>query len=62
MKVLGIPPTGSVVDVPLVQGVYLLMGGETLTPEVVMDAAALTEICTPAVAVAGGAGSVTGIE
>ena len=29
------------------------MGGETLTPEVVLDAAALTEVRTPAVAVAG---------
>lgn len=53
VKVLGIQPAGSVVDVPLVQGSYLLMGGETLTPDVVMDAAALTEIRTPAVAVAG---------
>lgn len=49
MKVLGIPPAGSVFDVPLVQGFYLPMGGETLTPEVVMDAAALTEIRTPAI-------------
>lgn len=53
VKVLGIQPAGSEIDVPLVQGSYLLMGGETLTPEVVMDAAALTEIRTPAVAVAG---------
>ena len=53
VKVLGIQPAGSDVDVPLVQGSYLLMGGETLTPEVVMDAAALTEIRTSAVAVAG---------
>ena len=53
VKVLGIQPAGSQVDVPLVQGSYLLMGGETLTPEVVMDAAALTEARTPAVAVAG---------
>ena len=53
VKVLGIQPAGSRVDVPLVQGAYLLMGGETLTPEVVMDAAALTEVRTPAVAVAG---------
>ena len=53
VKVLGIQPAGSAVDVPLVQGSYLLVGGETLTPEVVMDAAALTEIRTPAVAVAG---------
>ena len=44
---------GSTVDVPLVQGSYLLMGGQTLTPKAVMDAAALTEIRTPAVAVAG---------
>ena len=53
VKVLGIQPTGSEIDVPLVQGAYLLMGGETLTPEVVLDAAALTEIRTSAVAVAG---------
>ena len=53
VKVLGIQPAGSEIDVPLVQGAYLLMGGETLSPEVVMDAAALTEIRTPAVAVAG---------
>lgn len=43
----------SELDVPLVQGSYLLMGGDTLTPEVVMDVAALTEVRTPAVAVAG---------
>ena len=53
VKVLGIQPARSDVDVPLVQGSYLLMGGDTLTPEVVMDAAALTEVRTPAVAVAG---------
>ena len=53
VKVLGIQLAGSDVDVPLVQGSYLLMGGETLTTEVVMDAAALTEIRTSAVAVAG---------
>lgn len=53
VKVLGIQPAGSRVDVPLVQGSYLLMGGQTLTPEVVMDAAALTEVRTTAVAVAG---------
>ncbi|WP_070473599.1 ornithine cyclodeaminase family protein [Corynebacterium sp. HMSC05H05] len=53
VKVLGIQPVGSTVDVPFVQGSYLLMSGETLTPEVVMDAAALTEIRTAAVAVAG---------
>ena len=53
VKVLGIQPAGSTVDVPPVQGSYLLMGGETLSPEVVMDAAALTEVRTPAVAVAG---------
>lgn len=53
VKVLGIQPAGSQVDVPLVQGSYLLMGGQTLTPEWVIDAAALTVLRTPAVAVAG---------
>ena len=53
VKALGIQPPGSDVEVPLVQGSYLLMGGETLTPEVIMDAAALTEVRTLAVAVAG---------
>lgn len=53
VKVLGIQPAGSELDAPLVQGSYLLMGGQTFTPEVVMDAAALTEVRTPAVAVAG---------
>ena len=53
VKVLGIQPAESDIDVPLVQGSYLLMGGQTLTPEVVMDAAALTEVRTPAVAMAG---------
>ena len=53
VKVLGIQPPGSSVDVPLVQGSYLLMGDETLTPEWLIDAAALTTLRTPAVAVAG---------
>ena len=53
VKALGIQPAGSDGVVPQVQGSYLLMGGDTLTPEVVMDAAALTEVRTPAVAVAG---------
>ena len=53
VKVLGIQPAGSTVDMPLVQGSYLLMGGEMLTPEVVMDAATLTDIRASAVAVAG---------
>lgn len=54
---LGIQPVGSAVDVPLVQGSYLLIGGEALTPEVVMDAAALTDVRTPAVVVATSAGN-----
>lgn len=53
VKVLGIQPAGSELDVPLVQGAYLLMGGQTLTPEYLIDAAALTAVRTPAVAVAG---------
>ena len=40
-------------DVPFIQGSYLLMGGKTLTPEWVIDAAALTTLRTPAVSVAG---------
>lgn len=52
VKVLGIQPEGSDEDVPLVQGSYLLMGAKTLTPECVMDAAALTALRTPAVSVA----------
>lgn len=52
VKVLGIQPPGSTVDVPLIQGSYLLMGGETLTPEWLIDAAALTTLRIPAVAVA----------
>ena len=42
VKVLGIQPAGSTVEVPLVQGAYLLMGGTTLTPQLLIDAAALT--------------------
>lgn len=53
VKVLGIQPAGSTIDVPLVQGAYLLMGGETLTPQWLIDAAALTTLRTPAVSVAG---------
>ena len=53
VKVLGIQPTDSDVDVPFIQGAYLLMGGKTLTPEWVIDAAALTTLRTPAVSVAG---------
>ena len=52
VKVLGIQPEGSDEDVPLVQGSYLLMGGKTLTPECIIDAAALTALRTPAVSVA----------
>lgn len=53
VKVLGIQPSGSALDVPLVQGAYLLMGGETLSPQLLIDAAALTTLRTPAVSVAG---------
>lgn len=53
VKVLGIQPAGSTIDVPLVQGAYLLMGGETLTPQWLIDAAALTTLRTPAASVAG---------
>lgn len=53
VKVLGIQPPDSAEQVPLVQGSYLLMGGRTLTPELLLDAASLTRLRTPAVAVAG---------
>lgn len=53
VKVLGIQPAGSTIDVPLVQGAYLLMGSKTLTPQWLIDAAALTTHRTPAVSVAG---------
>lgn len=53
VKVLGIQPAGSDVDVPLVQGSYLLMGGRTLSPRMLIDAASLTTLRTPAVTVAG---------
>lgn len=53
VKVLGIQPASSTIDVPFAQGSYLLMGGEMFTPEVVMDASALTEIRMPTAAVAG---------
>ncbi|WP_157731402.1 ornithine cyclodeaminase family protein [Corynebacterium glaucum] len=53
VKILGIQPPGSTEQVPLVQGSYLLMGGRTLTPELLLDAASLTRLRTPAVAVAG---------
>lgn len=53
VKVLGIQPPDSAEQVPLVQGSYLLMGGKTLTPEILLDAASLTQLRTPAVAIAG---------
>ncbi|MEH0147897.1 ornithine cyclodeaminase family protein [Corynebacterium sp. Q4381] len=53
VKVLGIQPPGSTEQVPLVQGSYVLMDGRTLTPEMLIDAAALTTLRTPAVSVAG---------
>lgn len=53
VKILGIQPPGSTGDVPLVQGSYLLMGGRTLTPELLLEAASLTRLRTPAVSIAG---------
>lgn len=52
VKILGIQPTGSTEDVPLVQGSYLLMGAKTLTPHTLIDATSLTALRTPAVSVA----------
>ncbi|MBL7286382.1 ornithine cyclodeaminase family protein [Corynebacterium godavarianum] len=53
VKILGIQPAGSTVDVPLVQGSYLLMDSETLTPHTLIDATALTTLRTPAASIAG---------
>lgn len=52
VKILGIQPTGSTEDVPLVQGSYLLMGAKTLTPHMLIDATSLTALRTPAVSIA----------
>lgn len=52
VKVLEIPPVGSTVDVPLVQGAYLLMDGEALTPEVVKYGDVKSQSCTSATMVA----------
>lgn len=53
VKILGIQPAGSTVDVPLVQGSYLLMDSETLTPHTLIDATALTTLRTPAASITG---------
>ena len=52
VKILGIQPTGSAEDVPLVQGSYLLMGAKTLTPHTLIDATSLTALRTPAASIA----------
>ena len=52
VKVLGLQPPGSQLPVPLVQGSYLLLEGQTLTPHSLLDGTALTTLRTPAVAVA----------
>lgn len=52
VKVLGLQPPGSELPVPLVQGSYLLLEGQTLTPHSLLDGTALTNLRTPAVAVA----------
>lgn len=52
VKILGIQPSGSTEDVPLVQGSYLLMGAKTLTPHTLIDATSLTALRTPAVSIA----------
>lgn len=52
VKILGIQPSGSTEDVPLVQGSYLLMGAKTLTPHTLIDATSLTALRTPAASIA----------
>ena len=53
VKMQGIQPADSTGDVPLVQGAYLLMDGETLTPEVVKYGDVKPQSRTSAIAVAG---------
>ena len=49
VKLVTIAPDNPAHDLPRIQGVYVLMTADTLTPVATMDAAALTTLRTPAV-------------
>ena len=53
VKILAIQPADHRPDLPLIQGQYLLIDGETLTPYSLLDGTALTTLRTPAVSLAG---------
>ena len=52
VKVVGVAPGNARLGLPRIQGVYLLLDAATLTPQAVLDGAALTTLRTPAVSVA----------
>lgn len=53
IKVLTVAPDDPQRTLPRIQGQYLLFNGETLSPRMVLDGEALTDLRTPAVSLAG---------
>lgn len=53
IKVLTVAPAGFEVDVPRIQGMYLLFDASTFSPSALIEGAALTSVRTPAVSIAG---------
>ncbi|KAA8719511.1 ornithine cyclodeaminase family protein [Corynebacterium spheniscorum] len=53
IKVLTVAPAGFELDVPRIQGMYLLFDAKTFSPSALIDGAALTSVRTPAVSIAG---------
>lgn len=53
IKVLTVAPAGFELDVPRIQGMYLLFDATTFSPTAVIEGAALTSVRTPAVSIAG---------
>ncbi|WP_221585812.1 ornithine cyclodeaminase family protein [Microbacterium sp. G2-8] len=52
VKVLTVAPGNPVRGLPRIQGLYILFDAETLTPRVLIDGPALTDLRTPAVSIA----------
>jgi ornithine cyclodeaminase/alanine dehydrogenase-like protein (mu-crystallin family) len=52
VKIIAVAPGNATRELPRVQGVYVLFDAETLTPQAILDGAALTTLRTPAVSVA----------
>lgn len=53
IKVLTVAPAGFELDVPRIQGMYLLFDATTFSPCALIEGAALTSVRTPAVSIAG---------